>query len=97
MGNPAASDPRRDALAREIVERRTGMPAYLASDEDWAAAEDEAMAADLPPEKPEPPLLKAVRLAKGDLRTEDEIAASIGFLNKASAAIRRASGGGDSQ
>lgn len=78
----------RDALAREIVERRTGMPAYLAPDEDWDAAVAEANDADLTPE-PEPTgLAAAVQRARG--QAPGQIEESIGFLNRAAAALREA-------
>lgn len=55
-----------DALARDIAERASGMPAYLVDDEMWAAALDEAEATYQPP-KPETPIQRAVRRARGDL------------------------------
>lgn len=77
------------ALARDIAERRTGMPAYLVDGETWAAALDEAKATYVAPE-PLSPLQDAVRKASGRNPTEAEIAESIGFLNRALAAIRAA-------
>lgn len=75
------------ALARDIAERRSGMPAYLVDDETWAAALDEAHATYVPPEPPSL-IQEAIRKAGGRNPTGDEIAESIGFLNRMSAAIR---------
>lgn len=69
------------ALAREIAERRTGMPAYLVDDETWAAAEAEAEATYREPE-PLSPLGEAVRKA----RSIDPVA----FINAYNEARRRA-------
>lgn len=77
------------ALAREIAERETGMPAYLVDDEQWESAWAEAQATYQPPEPP-PPLAEAVRKAQGKNPTAEEIEESIGFLNRVSAAIRKA-------
>lgn len=71
-----------DALARDIAERRTGMPAYLVDDETWESARAEAEATYEPP-KPLSPLQEAIRKAEGKHPTADEIAESIGFLNRA--------------
>lgn len=59
-----------DALARDIAERRTGMPAYLVDDEQWAAALAEAEATYVPP-KPLSPLQEAVRKARGHYTGEE--------------------------
>lgn len=78
-----------EALARDIAERRTGMPAYLVDDETWHAAMAEAEATYVSPE-PLSPLQEAIRKAQGKNPTAEEIAESIGFLNRVSAAIRKA-------
>lgn len=75
------------ALARDIAERRTGMPAYLVDDETWADALVEAQATYEPP-KPLTPLQEAVRKAQGKHLTGDEIEESIGFLNRAAAILK---------
>lgn len=74
-------------LACEIMERRSGMPSYLVDDETADAAYAEARATYKPPE-PLSPIQEAVRKASGRNPTADEIAASIGFLNRAAAALR---------
>ena len=76
-----------NALARNIAERISGMPAYLVDDETWAAAFAEAEATYEPP-KPLSPLQEAVRKAEGKHLTEDEIKESIGFLNRAAAILK---------
>lgn len=86
----AARLAREFALAREIVARRTRMPAYLASDEDWAAALEEAQAVPPPPDPPQGGLADAIRRARGNNPTAREMADQIDFLNEAAAAIRRA-------
>jgi hypothetical protein len=60
-------DTRRDALARDLAEEQTGMPAYLVNDEAWAAAVTEAdeILAAKPETKPMTGLPLAIRLAKG--------------------------------
>lgn len=87
---PARSDAQSEPvrlLACEIAERRTGMPSYLVDDEQWAEALAEAEATYEPP-KPLSPLQEAVRKAEGKHLTEDEIAESIGFLNRAAAILK---------
>lgn len=69
-----------DALARDIAERATGMPAYLADDETWAAALDEAEATYQPP-KPETPIQRAIRRARGHL-TGEEVVEAIKAYNR---------------
>jgi hypothetical protein len=59
-----------DALARDIAERRAGMPAYLVDDEQWASALAEAEATYEPP-KPLSPLQEAVRKARGHYTGEE--------------------------
>jgi len=51
------------ALARDIAERITGMPAYEADDEIWAMAVAEAEATYQPPE-PKSPLQEAIDRAR---------------------------------
>lgn len=88
------TDERIFALARDIAERRFGMPAYLVDDEAWEAALAEAHATYVPPE-PLSPLQEAIRKASGKNPTGDEIVESIGFLNRMSAAIRATAKEGD--
>lgn len=66
-----------NALARNIAERMTGMPAYLVDDETWGAALDEAEATYVPP-KPKTPLQAAIDSA----RYPDPVA-SIKAINEA--------------
>jgi hypothetical protein len=75
-------------LARDIAERRTGMPAYLVDDETWDAALAEAEATYVPP-KPLSPVQEAIRKAEGQHLTGEEIEQSIAFLNRAAQAIRK--------
>lgn len=63
-----------EALARDIAEHRTGMPAYLVDDETWGAALAEAEATYVQPE-PESPIAAACRRARGDLRGEEVVQA----------------------
>ncbi len=65
------------ALAREIAERRTEMPAYLVDDETWAAALAEAEATYKPPA-----LKSALQEAIDRARYPDPVA-SINAINKA--------------
>jgi hypothetical protein len=51
------------ALARDIAERASGMPAYLVDDETWAAALAEAEATYTPP-TPKSPLQEAIDRAR---------------------------------
>lgn len=51
------------ALARDIVERRTGAPAYLCDEEMWSEALEQAKATYRAPE-PLTPLQEAVRKAR---------------------------------
>lgn len=76
-------------LACEIMERRTGMPSYLVDDETADAAYAEARATYVPP-APLSQVQEAVRKASGKNPTAEEIAESIGFLNRAAAAIKAA-------
>lgn len=68
------------ALARDIAERRTGMPAYLVDDETWAAALQEAKDTYVPP-KPPSPLQEAVRKAQGRY-TGEEVVSMIEAYNR---------------
>ena len=52
-----------NALARDIAERRTGMPAYLVDDETWAAALAEAEET-YEPLAPKSPLQEAIDRAR---------------------------------
>lgn len=52
-----------NALARDIAERASGMPAYLVDDETWAAALAEAEATYMPP-APKSPLQEAIDRAQ---------------------------------
>lgn len=70
---------------RAVAERMTGKPAYLATDEEWAAAEAEAERTYEAP-RPESDIERACRIASGRLQGE-EIEQSIGNLNKVSAAL----------
>ncbi len=63
-----------EALARRIVERATLMPAYLADDEQWVAALEEAKATYVEP-GPLSPLRDAVRRASGRLNGEEVVQA----------------------
>jgi hypothetical protein len=76
-------------LACDIVERRSGMPGYLADDEAWTAAVAEAEATYTPP-RPLSPVEDAIRRAEGKHLTDEEIERSIGALNRASAVVRSA-------
>lgn len=86
MSDHRTPEPRRSgdpiaALARDIAEDRTGMPAYLVDDETWAAALAEAEATFREAEL-ESPLAEAVRKA----RRIDPVA----FINAYNEARRRA-------
>lgn len=74
--------------ACELMERMTGMPSYMVDDETATAAYAQAKAEYVAP-APLSPLQEAVRKAQGKNPTADEIAASIGFLNRAAGAMRQ--------
>jgi hypothetical protein len=74
------------ARARDIAERRTGMPAYLVDDETWADAFAEAVETYVPP-KPETPLHAAARRAQG-IYTGAEVADQIEAFDRAAKGAR---------
>lgn len=63
MPRDQSSRPEIEALAREIAERRTGMPAYLTDDETWFAVLAEAEATYVAP-PPKSPLQEAIERAE---------------------------------
>lgn len=77
------------AMARALAEKATGTPAYLLDDETFDGYMQQAReVVALTPPPPEPtPLQEAIRKARGDEPTAEEIEQSIDFLNRASAAL----------